>query len=1217
MSTNLQNDDLAPLQQALRAIKQLRQKLDGMEKQKREPIAIIGMGCRLPGGIESPDAYWQMLRQGVSAIAEIPSSRWDVDAYYDKEPTTPGKMYTRHGGFMRDVDTFDTDFFSISPAEAATLDPQQRLLLEVSWEALEDAGQDIARLRGSGAGVFIGLASNDYERLLRSVGDLGDIDAYAGMGNLSSVAAGRLSYLLGLHGPNMVVDTACSSSLVSLHIAVQSLRAGECDLALAGGVSVMAAPENFIYLCKIQALSPDGQCKTFDASANGYVRGEGCGMVILKRLSQAEADGDRILAVIRGSAVNHGGRANGLSAPNGLAQRNVIRAALSNAGVTGAQVGYVEAHGTGTALGDPIEAEALGSVMGEGRNQPLVIGSVKTNIGHLEAAAGIAGLMKVVLVLQHGEIPPHLNFKAPSPYIDWARLPLRIPTELMLWKETSRLAGVSSFGMSGTNAHLILEQPPSPTPIEPRSRSINVLTLSAKSETALAALAGRYRAMLTADPSLSTAAIAHNANVHRSAFPERAALVHRHREELLQQLTALENGQPCAGLTRDKAGTTAPRIAFLFTGQGAFTTGISETLLQEPAVRDAIAECERRLAAESDVPDLTLLLQRGPTNPVEAQVGLFVLQYALVQLWHAWGVSPSAVCGHSLGEYAAACTAGILRVEDALTLVLARARGMAALPAGNGTMLAVFSDAATVEAELSPALTIAAFNGPNETIVAGARPEIDALQQRLQQLEIESKRLDVTHAFHSAHMDPMLGAFADVAAGCSTSVATVPFVSAVSGVLEAQLAPDYWTRQIRQPVRFLTAAQTLAGHEITTFLEIGPRPVLTALTQRVLDDGTYLASLRPGQAAEHTLLQSVGQLYVQGTPIAWAEVDRAYPQPRVALPTYPFQRKRYWPNYSHNFSRKEDRQRFAQADASVVESQTVANPTEATTQQTVTSRVLSLLSSLIGIGCDQLQLTQQLRSTLNLDSLGWTELTNRLKKDYPGMGSISNTLFVNDITVGGLINYLERNVASSTSQTTAVSTPSTELDDRELEVLAEWEREFNKSVPRRIDKKLVHKHRDENVLIARISPIEVRDNVVAGEITQDVDHEFFYEHSVDHVPGMYILEACRQFTEAMMHVCYEVPFARVFVLNDFHGDFRKFAELDMPLFVLGRVTEKIFDQTELVQVKVVCDVIQKRRVIARVKGEGTIVKTGTYSEHRKKTEKFVSQSISADTVCET
>ncbi|MFN6567045.1 type I polyketide synthase, partial [Dendronalium sp. ChiSLP03b] len=538
---------LSPLKQAFLKLEEMQSKLEAMERRQTEPIAIVGMACRFPGGANL-ESFWQLCKDGVDAIKEVPSNRWDLNIHYDPNPASAGKIYTRRGGFLEQVDEFDASFFGIAPREVVSLDPQQRLLLEVSWEALENAAQAPDKLHNSSSGVFVGINSDDYKQLQLMSGDATNLNAYTFTGNTASVAAGRLSYFLGLQGPTLAVDTACSSSLVAVHLACQSLRNGECRLALAGGVHLMLSENLNIVLCRMQALSPDGYCKTFDAEANGYGRGEGCGVVVLKRLTDAIADNDNILAVIRGTAINHDGRSSGLTVPNGLAQEKLINAALANGRVEPAQVSYVEVHGTGTALGDPIEVEALANVLGKKRspNQPLVLGSVKTNIGHLEAAAGIAGLIKVVLAMQHREIPPHLHLKKLNPVIAWEELPVVIPTELTPWSSIDgqrRFAGVSSFGMSGTNAHVVLEEAGElenqhRMATEPFERPLHILTLSAKNEIALQELAKRYFHHLTANPSESLADICFTANTGRSHFEYRLAIVADSLLSLRQQLQA-------------------------------------------------------------------------------------------------------------------------------------------------------------------------------------------------------------------------------------------------------------------------------------------------------------------------------------------------------------------------------------------------------------------------------------------------------------------------------------------------------------------------------------------------------------------------------------------------------------------------------------------------------------------------------------------------------
>ncbi len=663
-------EELSPVKRAILELREMRARLDEVERRRTEPIAIVGLGLRFPGGANDPASFWQLLHDGVDAITEVPADRWDVDAYYDPDPLAPGKMSTRQGGFVVDVDQFAADFFGISPREAIRMDPQQRLLLEVAWEALERAGQSTDKLFGSQTGVFLGISNSDYLRL--QLADAEEIDPYVGTGNLLSVAAGRLAYTLGLRGPNMVVDTACSSSLVAVHLACQSLRLGECSLAVAGGINVILSPEVTINFSKAQMMAPDGRCKTFDAAADGYVRSEGCGVIVLKRLAEAIAGGDNILAVIRGTAINQDGRSAGLTAPNGPSQEEVIGRALAAAGVEPAQVNYVETHGTGTALGDPIEVRALAAAYGPGRpaDAPLMIGSVKTNLGHLEAAAGIAGLMKAVLALQNEEIPPHLHLKTPNPHLGLADLPIVIPTERTPWPagKRPRLAGVSSFGFSGTNAHVILEEAPGSVPARPEpERPLHILALSAKSPTALERLARRYEQHLAAHPEQALGDVCFTANAGRGHFEERLAVVAGSSAEMRARLAAAFAVDDPIGLVRGRAPAAGPPdVAFLFTGQGSQYVNMGRRLYDtQPTFRDAMDRCAELLQPYLERPLLAVLYpdaaaHAGKPNPIVddmayAQPAQFAVQYALAELWRSWGIEPAVVAGHSVGEYAAAC----------------------------------------------------------------------------------------------------------------------------------------------------------------------------------------------------------------------------------------------------------------------------------------------------------------------------------------------------------------------------------------------------------------------------------------------------------------------------------------------------------------------------------------------------------------------------------
>jgi malonyl CoA-acyl carrier protein transacylase len=898
------NDRKLLLKNALMALDEMQSRLDAVEQSKTEPIAIVGMGCRFPGGANNPQAYWELLRDGVDAIREVPTNRWNTQDYEDLN-------IAWYGGFLENIDQFDPQFFGIAPREAASMDPQQRLALEVTWEALEHAGQAPDKLAGSQTGVFIGVTTNDYAQLVKQAHPT-DMDIYSATGTALNAVAGRLAYTLGLHGPCMAIDTACSSSLVAIHLAMQSLRNKECDLALAGGVNATLVPENFICFAGWGMMAPDGRCKTFDVDANGFVRGEGCGIIVLKRLSDALANDDHILAVIRGSAVNQDGRSSGLTVPNGPAQQQVVRSALENAHVKPSEISYVEAHGTGTAIGDPIEVEALGAVLGEGRSDdmPLVIGSVKTNIGHLESASGVAGLIKVILSLQNQQIPAHLHFQERSPRIPWPNFNTIVPTTNLPWEfgQSRRIAGVSSFGFSGTNAHIILEEAPVRQPIDSANqRPQHILALSAKSETALHELATQYEAFLSAQPDV--AAVTFTANTGRSHFQHRLAVVADSANQMRERLSAFNLNQEATDLISNVIQTKdRPKIAFLFTGQGSQYVGMGWELYQtQPTFRDALDQCDQLLRQHLEQSLLAVLYpEEGTTSPLDhtayTQPALFALEYALAKLWQSWGVEPAAVMGHSVGEYVAACIAGVMSLEDSLALIAARGRLMGALPVG-GQMLAVFADEATVTAAIEPykqTLSIAAINGPENIVISGAGQAIEAVINDLNNRGIKSRPLNVSHAFHSPLMNPMLREFEQAAKTVQYHRPRINLVSNITGKFATTdvQSPDYWVRHIREAVHFSDSVSFLYEKGFTLFLEIGPGSTLLSMGQRCLPENAdmthCLPSLRKGRDDWKQMLASLAALYVQGAPVDWVGFEQGYSGQRMPLPTYPFQREHYW-----------------------------------------------------------------------------------------------------------------------------------------------------------------------------------------------------------------------------------------------------------------------------------------------------------------------------------
>jgi 8-amino-7-oxononanoate synthase len=898
-----------------------------------EPIAIIGIGCRFPGA-ENHQAFWSMIRDGKSGIVEVPTSRWDVDAYYDANQSQPGKANTRWGGFLKDIESFDPQFFGIAPKEAVTMDPQQRLLLEVAWQTLEDAGQIPEDLKGSKTGVFIGIGTHDYSIMLwqQPVSE-----PYATTGTGNCIAANRISYSFDFKGPSLAVDTACSSSLVAVHLACQSIWTGESELALAGGVNMLLLPTIMVGFSKGGFMSNDGRCKSFDADADGYVRGEGAGLVLLKPLAQAEADGDDIYGVILSSAVNQDGLSNGLAAPNPQAQEAVLREAYQRGGIDPAEVDYVEAHGTGTKVGDPIEANALGAVFGKERSpeNKCLIGSVKTNIGHTETAAGIAGIIKVALALKHKQIPPSLNFKTPNPAIAFEDLKLQVVTELTPWlSDKPLIAGVNSFGFGGTNAHVVMggvedgevgEWGAEGAGGAEGAEGANLLTLSAKSKAALEELAQSYLNFISncdrngySEGNRSLGEICSATQRQRSHFNHRLTCISTSPEQLQQQLAAAVAKEEIAGLrvstVSNQTNNQTKKIGWLFTGQGSQYVGMGEELyLTQPVFRESLDRCASILESYLDRPLLEVMFSFSDTpadadrqaeinRTIYTQPALFAIEYALAQLWLAWGIKPDYVTGHSIGEYVAACIAGVFSLEDGLKLVATRGRLMEELPSSGG-MLAIFSSQVKIAeaiAAFDQEVNIAAINHQQNIVIAGNSNILTVIADQLANLDISSTLLEVSHAFHSPLMKPMLGDFRQVAESVTYHLPQIPLVSNVTGQLagEAITSPDYWVEHIIQPVNFAAGFQYLLEQKIDIFLEIGAKPILASIGATISAATDYepilLPSLSNKQPDGQVILSSLAQLYHQGVAINWRKFNQAYNSQGVKLPTYPFQRQRYW-----------------------------------------------------------------------------------------------------------------------------------------------------------------------------------------------------------------------------------------------------------------------------------------------------------------------------------
>ncbi|MGA9490941.1 MAG: type I polyketide synthase [Mycobacterium sp.] len=900
------SDRRAIITEALRKIDDLTARLEIAEKGDTEPIAVIGMGCRLPGGVDSTAEFWQLLQDGLSGIVQVPSERWDADAFYADDHSVPGTICSKEGGFLTSwrPSEFDAEFFGISPREAAAMDPQQRLLLEVTWEALENAGITAPAIRGTQKSVFVGMTTYDYTLTLAGRLPPEEVDPHVPFGNAANFAAGRLSYFLGAHGPAVVLDTACSSSLVTVHLACQSLRKRESDQALVAGVNLMLSPENSVATSRWGMLAPDGRCKTFDASADGYVRSEGCGVVVLKRLSDAVRDGDAVLAVVRGSAVNQDGPSSGQTVPSGPAQQAVVRSALASARLEPSDIDYIEAHGTGTALGDPIELGALDQVFGERNGSaPLVLGSVKTNLGHLESAAGIAGFIKTVLTVQHGHIPQHLHFTELTPNAVEGASKFTIAADGMSWPAVrrARRAGVSSFGVSGTNAHVVIEQAPVAEPVAPQPEPVvTTMVVSGKTPARIAATAGMLADWMTgAGAAVSLPDIAHTLNHHRTHQKTFATVCARDRAHAVAGLQALAAGQSATGLVGPHEGFCRPGTVFVYSGQGSQWPGMGRQLLaDEPAFAAAVDELEPLFVDHMRF-SLQQVLTEGQRVAGDARVQpvLMGLQLALTALWRSYGVEPDAVIGHSMGEVTAAVVAGALTPDEGLRVIGTRSRLMSRL-AGQGAVALLEMDAEAAEKFLAdyPEVSLAGFLSPRQTVVAGAVAQVDEAIVAVSAQERFARRVNMEVASHTALMDPILPELRSALSDLTPKTPSIPFYSTVTeGVASPLLDADYWVANVRRPVR-LHQAITAAAEQHGTFIEISPHPTLTHAVAETLETDHHhgvgtLSRKRDDTVSFHTSLNSTYTVRPPTLPHP--------PGPHPVLPSTPWHRSEHWISAEH------------------------------------------------------------------------------------------------------------------------------------------------------------------------------------------------------------------------------------------------------------------------------------------------------------------------------